>query len=303
MMNHDTNARTRHRWREILPQFGVETRFLQNKHGPCPICGGKDRFRFDDRDGSGSYYCNQCGPGSGILLIRKLRGWDHKTACSEVDKIVGNGVTAPPTNHAPKSAIGKAAAIQRILREARQQDVVTAYLRRRGLTVTSDVLKGYWRCPYYDESGKLVGTFRAVIAPIVGPDGTLQSAQRIYDADLNPRKKILSPIDTVSGGAVRLHEAKDELGVAEGVETALAAHQLSGMPVWAALSEGGIKSFQPPGGLRRLYVFSDNDSNFVGQSAAYDLARRLSRDGLNVEVRVPPVADTDWADVLNGKAA
>jgi putative DNA primase/helicase len=64
-MRHDTIERARHRWREILPQLGIETRFLQNKHGPSPLCGGKDRFRFDDRDGTGSYYCNQCGPALG----------------------------------------------------------------------------------------------------------------------------------------------------------------------------------------------------------------------------------------------
>ena len=80
----NTVERARGRWREILPLLGIETRFLQNKHGPCPLCGGKDRFRFDDRDGSGSYYCNQCGPGAGLLLIRKLRGWNHRTACDEV---------------------------------------------------------------------------------------------------------------------------------------------------------------------------------------------------------------------------
>ena len=68
----DTITRARGRWKEILPQFGIDPKFLTNRHGPCPLCRGKDRFRFDDKDGSGSYFCNQCGPGSGVILIRKL---------------------------------------------------------------------------------------------------------------------------------------------------------------------------------------------------------------------------------------
>jgi putative DNA primase/helicase len=38
----NTVERARGRWREILPLLGVETLFLNNKHGPCPICRGKD---------------------------------------------------------------------------------------------------------------------------------------------------------------------------------------------------------------------------------------------------------------------
>jgi putative DNA primase/helicase len=63
----NTIERARNRWREILPRLGVDTQFLTNRHGPCPLCGGKDRFRFDDRDGSGSYICGQCGAGVGVI--------------------------------------------------------------------------------------------------------------------------------------------------------------------------------------------------------------------------------------------
>lgn len=147
----------------------------------------------------------------------------------------------------------------------------------------------------------MIGRHPAVVAPILGPDGALQSAHRIYDRDLDPQKMMMPAVETITGGVVRLFDPHEELGVAEGVETALAAVELFRVPVWAAINAGNLEAFVPPPGIMR-HIFADNDANAVGPSAAYALAKRLSPTGLTVRVHMPPEIDTDWLDVLKGKA-
>jgi len=196
------------------------------------------------------------------------------------------------------------AAIRRLLDEAREPSVVDGYLARRGLSVGSPALRGHPRCLYVDDDRNPVGRFPATIAPVTGPDGALLSAHRIYsNTELDPRKKLMPKVADLAGAAVRLHQPADVLGVAEGVETALAAFQMFGIPTWAAISDSGVKAFKPPPGIERLVIFADHDLNFAGQAAAYDLAKRVARDGIACEVRIPPIAGTDWLDALNAQAA
>ena len=62
-------------WRDALCGLGVDESCLVNRHGPCPICGGKDRFRYDDKDRRGTWICNVCGAGDGLTLAQKVNGW------------------------------------------------------------------------------------------------------------------------------------------------------------------------------------------------------------------------------------
>jgi phage/plasmid primase-like uncharacterized protein len=82
----------RGRWQShILPAIGIDVPTHPRKHGPCPVCGGKDRFRFDDRDGSGTYFCNQCDPqaGDGLRLVMNVRGCDFPEALQLVAGVLG----------------------------------------------------------------------------------------------------------------------------------------------------------------------------------------------------------------------
>jgi putative DNA primase/helicase len=60
------------------------------KHQPCPACGGKDRFRFTDRDGDDDYYCSGCDPGKGISLVANVNGWTYPEAAKRIDEFIGN---------------------------------------------------------------------------------------------------------------------------------------------------------------------------------------------------------------------
>jgi putative DNA primase/helicase len=292
--------RARGRWLDILPRLGVDPRFLVNRHGPCPICGGKDRWRFDDKGGSGSFYCNQCGPGTGLTLLRRIHRWDFPTACREVERIIA---TSPPPAQQPdpgKPAVG-VARIQAMLAEATDRTIVERYLRGRGLRGAPSVLLGHPALPAFDDN-RFIGRFPAMLAPVVGPNAELRSVHRTYLMPTGRLKKLVSPIGR--GAAVRLFEPTDELAVAEGIETAIAGSEMFGLPTWATLGTAGLESFEPPETIGRLTVLGDADPAFAGQKAAYSLAQRLARErrNLHVVVLIPPEPGSDWLDVLTGSA-
>ena len=58
-------------WPRILPALGVKV--IKNRHQSCPVCGGSDRFRFDDKEGRGTWFCNQCGAGNGYRNVLSLK--------------------------------------------------------------------------------------------------------------------------------------------------------------------------------------------------------------------------------------
>lgn len=70
-------AAARGRWCDILPALGIPPESLVNRHRPCPGCGGTDRFRFDDKDGDGTWICGGDGElksGDGFALLAHARG-------------------------------------------------------------------------------------------------------------------------------------------------------------------------------------------------------------------------------------
>lgn len=80
-----------YRWPSILAALQINVPNHPKKHGPCPACGGKDRFRLDDRDGRGSFYCNQCLPhaGDGLSLVMRTLGLSFSEALKAVAGALG----------------------------------------------------------------------------------------------------------------------------------------------------------------------------------------------------------------------
>lgn len=107
-----------------------------------------------------------------------------------------------------------------------------------------------------------------------------------------------------NGGAVQLAEPRPDtwLIVAEGIETTLSMMQACCLPGWAALCEGGIERLVLPPSVRKVIICADNDKSGVGQRAAARAEQRWTREGRLVKIATPPMPDSDWNDVLMGRA-
>ena len=289
------------RWPDLLANFGIDRSFLTGKHRPCPACGGRDRFRFDDKDGRGTFYCSHCGSGDGFALLMAVKGWNFKQAADEVTAVAGTVTARAPA--ATPSAASKLEACRRAWQESRAvvaEDPVAKYLRRRtGIAAIPRCIRFHPALTYKHDDGTIT-RHPAMLARVTDSDGNGTAIHRTYltddghKADLPTVKKVLGNLPPAS--AVRLFEAVGTVGIAEGIETALSASVRFGVPVWAAISAGGLEKWAPPAGTARVVVFGDNDQSGVGQCAAWTLAKRLIASGIKAEVRIPEVEGSDWAD-------
>ena len=84
-------------WPRLLIELaGLSPQQLENRHQPCPACGGTDRYRWDRDDGPGGWYCNQCGGkdhtgggGDGMDLLIRLTGWEFAEAARRIEAYLG----------------------------------------------------------------------------------------------------------------------------------------------------------------------------------------------------------------------
>ncbi|MCP1851236.1 MULTISPECIES: toprim domain-containing protein [unclassified Bradyrhizobium] len=181
--------------------------------------------------------------------------------------------------------------------EPPQDTPAEEYLQRRGLPVLPKSLL------FHRPSLSLVAVVQrpdglavALQRTMLTPDGekaSVPSRCSLWERRINPCKITMGAL---GAGAVRLGPAAETMGLAEGVETALSAQILAGMPVWASLGASRLHRVEVPETVRELHIFADNDQ--PGIAAAKRAAEAYQRGDRRVLIRTPPDAFKDYNDFL-----
>jgi putative DNA primase/helicase len=332
----EVRERAAGRWIDMLaalaPALGLALS-RPGRHVPCPVHGGTDGFRlFRDVDQTGGGVCNTCGIfHDGFALLMWVNQWSFPEVLQAVTHELGmtaDRVSKPRRVHTPRpqSTEQDRESVIESLNRVWQQSLdladrraapLRSYLSRRGLSgarLDGGVVRfhpalGYWQRNDRDEA-ELVGRYPAMVALVTGADGAPVTVHRTYltpdgrKAPVPDPKKLMGyPGDRLVGGAIRLFAPRQTLGVAEGIETALAVHLRTGMPVWSAVSAGLLARLEPPAETALVVVWADRDRSGAGEAAALSLRERLIGRGISVAVHLPPGAipagtkGIDWADV------
>ena len=181
------------------------------------------------------------------------------------------------------------------------QSPAERYLARRGLQRTSNQLRFLAHTPLGPKGAvRFLPAMLAAVTDDTGviavhrtflnaPDGTLAAFER--------PKRALGSLDC---GAVRLAPpALGRLGLAEGIESALAAMELFDVPCWASLGNERFGLIAIPESVCELHLFIDNDA---GGALAEERARKAYAGVDRVILsRVPAATGWDWNDELRAR--
>jgi putative DNA primase/helicase len=270
--------------------------------GPCPRCGGRDRFAINVT--KQVWNCRGCGKGGDVIdLVRHLDGIDYRAARA----LVGE-VQARPPQPAPARPISDGIELWRAAVPI-TGTAAESYLRRRGLDHCDPdgrVLRFHADCPFGPGVTHpcMLGLYRSVIGD--HPVGIHRTA-----LDAAGQKIGRMALGRIGGGAIKLTddaEVTQGLAIAEGVETALAGMALGFKPAWAVGFAGGIRAFPVLAGVETLTIFVDNDcpdnqGRRAGPDAARECSDRWTAAGREVHRVIPRRQGADMGNLLEGAAA
>lgn len=301
----DVTAAACGHWPELLANLGV-TVPPRKQHGPCPACGGKDRFRLDDKCGRGTWICSQCGAGDGLDLIRHVTGKLPKDAAELVAGVLGLSHVA--ISEADREQLQQQQRVQADVEQQQQQKKrqkaairaagilrdckpgQSPYLAHKRLSWPSGLLNstlirvgeeafpaGSLVVPLYNETGELVNV------QLIRHDGV-----RHYLAGGQKQ----AACHRIPGGAL--------VAVCEGYATGLSIHLATGATVYCAMDAGNllaiaqvVRGMDDPLQPCRLWLAADNDATTTGNPGKTKAEQAAAAVG--AVVALPPTAG-DWND-------
>ncbi|WP_406596027.1 DUF927 domain-containing protein [Aeromonas veronii] len=289
-------------WPDVLAGLGIETP-CRGKHGPCPACGGKDRFRLDDKGGRGTFICGQCGAGDGLDLVCRVTSKNPKEAAELVAPLVG--LSAGGLDPVERERIHQQQQA-RAEQERKQEEQQRQKAARRAAAIISDCEQG--NTHYVERKGfgsHLNAVNRTLIReggenypagslviPLTNEAGELVNVQLIgHDGS----KRYLA--GGQKAGAFHRIDGGELVAVVEGYATGLSVHLAIGATVYCAMDAGNLLAVaqiarrQHP--KARLLLCGDNDEGTKGNPGKAKAEHAATTVG--GLVALPSVAG-DWND-------
>jgi hypothetical protein len=247
--------------------------------------------------------------GDNALLFKCFAGCNTRDVIHEILRLEENALLnverAANTPSDMGTDLWRRQIAQRIWDEARPLSGTPAelYLRRRRIAILPRSLRFHPRTPL--GQGDAVDFRPAMIAALhdggLHRDGRFVAIQSTFFErdDARRARDLADPRMTLGRpdrAAVMLAPATSILGLAEGVETALSAMMLFGMPVWATLGSERLHQIAIPERVTRLVLFPDND--IAGEIGAANAIEVYAMPGRAIETEYPPFGFKDWNDVL-----
>jgi Toprim domain/CHC2 zinc finger len=273
--------------------------------GPCPVCGGRDRFSINVK--KQVWNCRGCAKGGDVVdLVQHLDGVDFKVAVVTLagDERKPVAPVKPAVHHEKEDDQEKTERALRIWDDASEVNGTPAeqYLRRRGLELPDDdhALRFYSPCPFAGTTyPALIALFRDIIT---------DEPKAIHRIALGPGGMLIAKrmLGRVAGCAVKIDADENvelSLSIGEGIETMIAARMRGFRPAWALGSAGAIKQFPVLAGIGALTILVDNDEadrngRRAGPDAAAECSARWTAAGREVRRIVPRRTGHDMADLV-----
>jgi len=245
--------------------------------------------------------------GRQAILFHCFAGCDQQSVLSALAR---EGFEAPAlfsgsatTNEPESTSTRKPSAVAlRIWRDAQplRASPAKAYLESRGILAASPALRFHPRTPLGPKGRARF--LPAMIAAVSLDEGPIAIHRTFLSTEASGKAAFEKPkraLGALGEAAVRLFApVSGKLGLAEGVESAMSAYALTGIPVWATLGNERFGLVSVPESVTELHLFVDHDAG--GELAASRGLAAYAREGRTIHVRKPSSRDSDWNDELTG---